>query len=288
MAKGCPDDFVFYEKSEHLGNWAPLYHNGRAFESACHILSLPSKKIYQKMIDVGFDLVEIKQQPLIYNYSEDRFSKYFKANDCLHYAKKMIQEYKFSEALKKIALYNEKFYYFRRGSFELNNNLKKPKIISEDVRDLSIIDQGVLVNNNAYEKVYATPGMILDNYRIGEDTYPFTFKKKKSVHLFVYIPNPRFDISYIRIDGLESFFRISRADYSDSNYYLLAGDWDQEITKDGVDQFFKKLGFCEKYEIIKKSIVTDHKSTTKITNDRVEYIYWGGKNLMAAAAQIFT
>jgi len=288
LAKGCPEDFVFYEKSEHLGNWAPLYHNGRAFESACHILSFPSKEIYKKMIDLGFDLVEIKNQPLIYNYSEDRLYKYFRAIDCLNYAKELIKDYKFSEALKKISLYCEKFYYFRRGSFELNNNFNKPKIISEDVSELSIIDEGVLVNNNSYEKVYATPGMILDSYRIGEDTYPFTFKKKNSVHLFIYIPKPRFDISYIRINGLESFFRISRADYSDPNYYLLAGDWDQEITKDGVDHILRKIGLCEKYEIIKKSIVTDHKSITKITNERVEYIYWGGKNLMAAAAQIFS
>ncbi len=240
------------------------------------------------MIDLGFDLVEIKHQPLIYNYSEDRLYKYFKAIDCLYYAKELIKEYKFSEAFKKISLYYEKFYYFRRGSFELNNNFNKPKIISEDIRELSIIDECVLVNNKAYEKVYATPGMILENYKIGKDTYPFTFKKKKSVHLFVHIPNPRFDISYIRIDGSESFFRISRADYSDPNYYLLAGDWDLEITKDGVDQLFNKLGFCEEYEIIKKSIVTDHKSITKITNDRVDYIYWGGKNLMAAAANIFS
>ena len=131
------------------------------------------------MIDLGFDLVEIKHQPLIYNYPEDRLYKYFKAIDCLYYAKELIKEYKFSEAFKKISLYYENFYYFRRGSFELNNNFNKPKIISEDVRELSIIDECVLVNNKAYEKVYATPGMILENYKIGKDTYPFTFKKKK-------------------------------------------------------------------------------------------------------------
>lgn len=287
MAKGCPDDFVFYEKSEHLGNWAPLYHDGRVFESACHILSLPNKKIYLKMIDLGFGLTELKPQPLVYNYQSNRFTKYFRFRDSLYYAKQKLKEYNFGESANLLNLYNQKFYYFKKGSFELKDNHKKPLILKENVPEFIISNSEVKINSKSFESVYATPGTILNQYRVIDKCYSFSYKEKQSVHFLIYVSNPNFDISYIRITGHKSLFRLSRADYSDKNYYLLAGEWDKKLSKEVIDEFFKKTGFCDDYIIIKESIVTDRKSTTRISNDRVHYIYWGGKNLMGAASQIF-
>ena len=57
------DNFVFYEKSDLLGNWAPLKHNDNYYESACHILSLPNFKLYNSIRNKGFNLVEMNPQP---------------------------------------------------------------------------------------------------------------------------------------------------------------------------------------------------------------------------------
>ena len=239
------------------------------------------------MNEVGFDLIEMNPQPLSYDYVSNKFSKYFKFRDLINCASKELRQFKFNDTLNFVNLYNQNFYYFRKGSFEINKNKNKPPILSENVSELIVGTSDIRINNKSFEKVYITPGTILEHYNIIGNRHPFSYKEKQSIHVFIYVPHPKFELSYIRIKGHDSLFRLSRADYSDENYYLLAGEWDKNLSRVIIDDLFKRTKFCDDYRIIEKSVVIDRKSTTKINNDKVKYIYQGGKNLMAAASQIF-
>ena len=210
LSKGCPRDYLFYEGGKYLGNWAPLYHEDRAFESACHILSLPDKKIYKKMIELGFDLIELKPQPLLYDYNKNEFSKYFKFRDSLYYAKQSFIEYSFVKSAMLLNLFNQKFYYFNKGSFEITINKNIPPIVNDNVSSIIIGDSDIKINEESFESVYVTPGMILTHYDLFDKRYPFSFKQKQSTHSLIYVPRPNFDLSYIRINGHKSLFRLSK------------------------------------------------------------------------------
>lgn len=238
------------------------------------------------MIKCGFNLTEMKPQPLKFDYLKRQFLSYFSFRDNANYSKIAFGKKEYLNAFNLLNLSNRKFYYFKEGSFS-HGCIEKPQVIREEIKNISISSKTIRLNDSNYDKAYITPGMIVDHYYVGNKYMPFSFKEKASVHLFIYIKEPNYDISYVRVTNHKKLFRFSRADYSDNRYYLLAGDWDESLSTDIVSDLFKKMDFCNDYKIIKKSVVVDRKATTVINESPVEYIYNGGKNMMSAASQIF-
>jgi len=282
------DNFVFYEKSDLLGNWAPLKHNDNYYESACHILSLPNLKLYNSIRNKGFNLVEMNPQPCTFSISDQRYRKYFNFKHSLYYFKKNFLKGKYIDSLKLLSLFNKKFFYFKNGSFELFAKLKKANIVCRSIKNFEISNTGLNIDNEIFNRVFITPGTIFDNYTIDRKLHDFSFKEKHSKHILIHAEKVKREISYIRIHGHKNIFRISRANYSENDLYLVASDWNKEVTKDNIQNLFSMMGFCDSFEIIKEINITDRLATSEIKSKFVKYIYKGEKNFMSAAHQIFS
>ena len=90
------------------------------------------------MIDLGFDLTELNHEPLLYDYNKNAFSKYFKFRDSLYYAKQSFKEYSYVKSAMLLNLFNQKFYYFNKGSFEITINKNIPRIFNDNVSSIII------------------------------------------------------------------------------------------------------------------------------------------------------
>jgi hypothetical protein len=286
LSKGCPNNFVFFERSSFLGNWSSIEYDGHLLESSCHILSLPNKKTYKLLNKLNFNLKTFEPQPQKYDYLTNQFHKYFNRQEVLYYLKNNFQNLSFSDLFQNLTLYHEKFYYFQSGSFEVLKNNIKPEVIKQKVDKIVIKQNSILINGIEFQNIYLTPGSVFDSYNHNGQHLPFKHKIKKSIHFLVYIPKVNYNISYLRILNHNSLFRISKANYNNNDFYLISSDWNIQISYHHIKDFFERINFCEHFEIVKQIDSTDKTAVTIIRDRKIKYIYRGEKNLMNAVSQI--
>lgn len=285
LCRGSSSDLVFFEKADLLGNWAPIEINNRLFESSCHILSLPSHKLYQKLNKLGFCLSRMSPQPVKFDYASGRTYGYFLNWGIIRKLLSSIKSRNAKGFLENFNLIFNRFYYFSKGSFEILNK-KLPQIIPENISILEVLNDTVILNERVFSKVFLTPGSVFREVVLNKESIPFAFTKKTSVQSLVYIKEPRFDLNYVRVLNNRNVFRISKADYSDPNHFLVAGEWNEELSTDVILEFLRKMRFADSMELIHTNKIHDFHANNRIVNRSVEYIYEGEKNFMNCAAQI--